>query len=469
MKRLPYRLLLPDSDGLKSVALDDLDSTIWKSNYAVMGMELELYTCVPWLRRAVDLRADAVSEMPYDLEDAAGNIIDDPHLVFPWWDDFPTLLEGMEADRVVFGAAYLLIERNRRGAVLRLRRLLPASIRLRVDDTQGLVGFERHVGGRVIAYDVKDIVYSWTVGRDREIGPGPAPLAAALIAAGILKNIGEMASGFFERGALYPVLISVREGIPSAEERERLEGWFRRLVTGVRRAFSAVAVSMPLEVQQLGTPLGELAAVELIEKQREEIATALGVPQTILFSNAANYATAQSDWLGFYDTTVLPEARRIEADLNRCLFVPLGYRLRFAPERLEVFQRIELERAQALAQLVQMGIMQVGEAREELGLPPLEAVRGESQEPPADVLSASLPAPTVEENMAAAELRRWRRMARKRYKEGAPDKALDFETEHIPDWLAAEVRGLLELARTSAEVGGIFDWAQERLRDGARR
>jgi len=94
------------------------------------------------------------------------------------------------------------------------------------------------------------------------------------------------------------------------------------------------------------------------------------VPHSLLFSSAANYATARQDDLHFYDKTILPQARRIESALNAQVFAPLGVRLRFAPERLELYQELEAQKADKLAALVNAGILTREEARVELGLNP---------------------------------------------------------------------------------------------------
>ena len=44
---------------------------------------------------------------------------------------------------------------------------------------------------------------------------------------------------------------------------------------------------------RVGEGVGELSDSDLVKEKREDIATALGIPQTILFSQAANYATAK--------------------------------------------------------------------------------------------------------------------------------------------------------------------------------
>src|SRR5690606_2144596 len=164
-------------------------------------------------------------------------------------------------------------------------------------------------------------------------------------------------------------LVTLPPGLSETETR-RLETWAQRTMSGLKKAFHVLGVSAEVKVNSLGqqVPLGDLALPALTDKKREDIATVFGVPHSILFSNAATYATARQDDLHFYDKTIIPEARRIERALNRQVFIPLGWRLSFRPELLEVYQALEAEKADKLALLYDRGIYSREEVRAELGV-----------------------------------------------------------------------------------------------------
>ena len=61
-----------------------------------------------------------------------------------------------------------------------------------------------------------------------------------------------------------------------------------------------------------------------------------------------------------------------------------------------------------------------------------------------------------EEMTKAADLERWQRKAVKRYTEGKPDKAQEFESEVIPPALAAAIRGALSETVDAADVPAVF-------------
>jgi len=171
----------------------------------------------------------------------------------------------------------------------------------------------------------------------------------------------------YAQGVLAPTIITV-EGMPPSGELEKLQSWVERSFTGIRNAFRTIAVRAGIRVEPLGmVKLTDLAMVELTTSKREEIATALGVPHSLLFSSAANYATAQQDVLTFYDTTVIPQARLIEAALNESVFARYGVRLKFKPELLPAYQTREAEKTARTLSLYKAGIVTRDEVRRALG------------------------------------------------------------------------------------------------------
>jgi HK97 family phage portal protein len=368
-------------DGSKSLPLSGVSRPEWV--YATSSLDndssdlstFQAYTLVPYLYRAIDLRAKAVSGMPWLLvrERDRADISRDPA--------YRSIVRGMrmrlyvtEAALCLYGAAYWLKEANRLGGNLSPRWVLPTSIMPRYDTQQGLVGFERldnidNHGTRRIG--LSDVVYIWQPGLSADIGPGIAPAQVALAAAGVLHNLDRFTEGFFKRGAIKATLLSV-EGNPSRAELDRLEQWWKRLATGVRRAWESIAIRSTVKPVVIGDGLKDTVDEVLTRQRREDVCAALGVPHSLISADAASYATSQQDTLNFYQQTVVPQSLLIEEALNEQLMEPEGLRWQFQPERLEVFQAAEMQKAAAVAKLVGEPIMTVNEGRAWMGLPPLE-------------------------------------------------------------------------------------------------
>lgn len=452
----------------KGLRIDSLPPEAWQ---IVTGQHAgvdphQFYEKVPWLHRGVNLRADALSAIPYVLKRKGGEEpIDHPEDAIPWWHDMPELLDGVEADRTLYGAAYLLKLFNKFGIDKGLRRLDPRSIRPKYDDEKGLVAFERSVGGKPITLKPgEDVAYTWVASRREELGPGVAAARASLAAAGLLRNIDLYAIGYFERGAIGGLLIDIEEGTPSDADMTRLQEFIKRRVQGIRNAFAANVGRRKLNVHEIGQGTGDLALPELTNSKREDIATALGIPQSLLFSNAANFAVAEADTLNFHDKTILPEARKIQAMLNRQVFEPLGLRFEFQPKKLEIYQDRELRKGEMVTRVYRSGVITQNEAREVLDYPAIEG--GDTPPPDVGQVNEAFADQNREDTdlelkhdplaEVRADLQLWQRKASRRLKAGKPGKAREFESEHIPPTLHAAITGALEVVTTPAQARRVF-------------
>lgn len=363
-------------DGRKHVTLRNPDGwQILSSGDGHAGdlSTVQAWQTVPYLYRAVDLRARAVAGLPFSLTRRRDGADAQRH------SQWRGLLRGLrlrlyqtEGALCLYGAAYWLKESNVMGRNVSPRWVLPTSVAPHYDASYGLLGFERHTADGTQPLTPDEVVYFWQPGLTAELGPGVPPAHAALSAAGVLHHLAQFTAGFFERGAIKATLLSV-EGTPPAAELERLEHWWRRMVSGVRRAWETVAIRSTVKPVVVGDGLADTVNATLTQQQREDICAALGVPHSLISADAANYATSQQDTLNFYQQTVVPQAQFIEEVINEQLMDGLGLRWQLHPERLEVFQAAEMQKAHALAQLVGQPLMTVAEGRAWLGLPALPA------------------------------------------------------------------------------------------------
>jgi hypothetical protein len=184
----------------------------------------------------------------------------------------------------------------------------------------------------------------------------------------------------------------------------------------------------------------------------------MGIPQSLLWSASA-YATARhEDRLTFIEQTVIPQCQTIHEEvLNEQLFGPEGLVLKFHPEKLPIMQDSQLNKAQALSQLVGTGnvILTPDEAREMMGLPPMK------QSPGKQVVESSVTVQKANEQLPVKALVKWRDASLKRVKEGH-DAAFDFKHDPpIPIELRAAVLAALTNAHTQTEVRSVFAGVME--------
>lgn len=469
--------------AVKSIPLNSVPLEAWKSLTDAQGGSSDLlkrYDDTPWFRRGVDVRCEAVADLPFVFIDTrTEQALDEGALPPPLLKldiEFEWLLNVIESWLTLYGQAYLFKALNAYQVVKDLRPMHPTTITPKFSPDQGLIGFERRLSGQTVRLEPDDVVYLWLPSRRSEVGPGSAPAQAAAAAAGLLKSGDEFAGLYFENGVIAPTLVTVPAGTPDTEK-QRLESWAQRTMGGLKKAFNVLGIAAEVKVTSLGQqiPLGDLALPAMTDKKREDISTAFGVPHSILFSNASTFATAEADNLHFYDKTVIPEAHRIARALNRQLFAPLGWRLKFRPESLEMYQNLQAARAEKLALLYDRDVLTREEVREDIGYEPTPKIGkfksdtrtesaltivGARQMPPP--MRAELPAPApppevkVQRDPVGDELGRWQRKAIKRIEEGSPDKAAEFESSLLSFGVQAWLTGALRRATTKADVERAF-------------
>jgi hypothetical protein len=402
------------------------------------------------------------------------------------------ILQMVEAALVMTGCAYLFRERSVAGTK-QLRYHLPGSITPIIDPVRGLEGFKRPVNGVDRKFKVDDYVYFWLPDPYVELGPPiNFPAQAAFNAGGVLMNIDVFSASFFKRGAIKAMLLTV-QGMPKEAERQKLSDWWKSVVGGVKNAFGAQVVNADaITPVVIGEGIKELENVTIGEEKREDIAVALGIPMSILFANAANYATSQQDELNFITKTVIPDCELISGVMNEQLFEPLGLHMTFMPETLDAMQEDEAARSVALGQLTGAGVPLLM-AMDLLGFELTDEQRAEleqaelEKEARAEELAkqmAQKPEPEEEENNNPEDgsqnalegqnsgqgdegsekthnhLMQWQRKALNALKRGK-SAHVEFDSEWINAELHQQISMRLEDCKTDDEVKTVFagDWS----------
>lgn len=358
--------------------LDQLPDEAWRiiagagegtlDTNVISGDILRHYAAVAFLYRCVQVRAGALAGMPWVIlrgDDVVWESADaeaPPALAF--LAELPELLFRSEMALALFGRAFWHKERNR-VKVLGLRWLTPYYVTPIWHEVDGLIRFDRSVNGEMVPLAVGDVVYLRLPGQHETL-PDVPPSRAAMAAAGVLKNVDQFAEHFFGRGAIKGTLLTV-DGNPAPQEKEKLKAWWQRFFAGVKSAWNTEVISAKVTPVTVGEGIQELSSTTLTAEKREDIATAIGVPHSLVLSNAATYATAQADRLNLYDMTVIPQANQVARQINRQLLAPLGYRLQFRPEEMSLYQADEQARSQSYSQYVTAG-MRPSVAGEMLGL-----------------------------------------------------------------------------------------------------
>ena len=453
------RYALIDHTGIKSIPINSLPPEAWLPlNGEGADTEIGDYiSTVAFLYRCIDVRANAVSTVPWrvmrgESEVWTSEANDDPvGLQYEWMFTLPELLPRIEEALCVTSEAFVHLERNN-SRLLKLRWLTPSSMKP-LWFADGLHGFKRTMGGVSQSYTlpIEEVVYIWLQGM-HETTPKTSPVSAAMNAAGVLHNADEFAKQFFARGAIKATILAVPEGTQRGQK-EELESWFRRAMTGMSKAWATKAINADaITVIPIGEGLESLSNNSLTASMREDIATAMGVPHSLVLSNAANFATAEVDEMGFYTRTIVPECRRIERALNEQLFNPLGLSFMYTPHDMSIYQEDEEQRSASLLNLVQAGMpLHVGLGVLGFNIP-------EDEDPQSWVVVPEPEQDTVDIEQQVAELERFKRWAKKRISAKSFDTSAfvsEILTEHDKADAVAE---LLEDAASDDAPFPVPEW-----------
>lgn len=346
-------------DGLKSVPLWGDEGWVYLSGKPERGEDpRQFWKLIPTLYRGVDMRARAIGGLPWVIMqgekeyESSSNYENKTGLVSSMY----AMLYLIEASLTLAGCAYWKREQNAAGYD-KLRHLDPSSMVLDGKKAQnGELVWKRNENGQPKEYTPEEIVYLWYLDPYVEIGPPSSwPVKSALNACGVLANIDEFAKQYFERGAIKAMLFAMSGA--TRNQAEEFETWWNKFISGLRNVFRTKVINAEsVTPVVVGEGIAELENVMVTQEKREEIAIALDIKQSLLFADAANYATAERDKLNWYEDFVKTEANFIAEILNEQVFTPLGLIFRFQPETLDIFQQDETERAEAMSRFIDSAV-----------------------------------------------------------------------------------------------------------------
>jgi len=403
-----------------------------------------LYKRVPILYRAVQLRCDALSSLPIKIYKGEENVVD-----WPYPTRLGELIWKWEASCLLSGAAFGEIVKNKSGFRKDVKYRNPYDITTQYFKT-GELKFKQNSSGATWTNNLQagtyEMFYIHEYDPVQDILPGVGAAIASTVDSKLLYAISKFPETYFEGGAMPVTLLGVES--TDRNDIERMENWFRRSATSIKNAFRVLGVKADsIQTTTLTPPLKDMVFSDLNDMAKDNIALAFGIKQTMLDSEAANYATAQEDRLSFYEDTIKPRLQLYEDALNEQLFARDKIKLEFQLNELDIFQEDENERADVLNKLTASGLPT------RLALDLAGFVLSEEQE----ALFSEQEAETQPEDEQVTELRKWQRMAEKRVKEGKPIR--EFESTILEPSLHGAISGALENVKTVEDVKRVFEWS----------
>lgn len=426
-------------------------------NSAGMVDDAASYAKVPLVYKAVTLRANSLASAPVRV------LRGEKEVEWPFNTSLKKVLWMTEAAMLLSGAAYWL-KRSNRVQVKDLQWLNPFAMEVQASDDYSLIFQQTMKDGKRFFQDEVMFFKEFHPTDDLITGVGAAQVA--LSGAKLSNFMMQFAVEFFKNGAMPVTLVTVPSGTPH-EEVKRVQNFFQRMITGISNSHKVVAVQGDKDngvgAQVISQPLSDLAMPELREAVLQEISHAFGIPKTMLLADAANFATAKEDRMGFWQETIRPRAEVwIESVINEQLLKERGLRMEFAFDEMDIFQQDEQVRAASYYNYIQAG-MKPSIAAQILGVElPADYEYDMLDEDAKEVREVEAveddrrPRPVVTD-----ELRAWLRFEEARF--GKEDKR-EFECKFTPSALAGAIQGALETAKSKDDIRRIFRQA-ERWKD----
>ncbi len=365
--------------AVKSLSIDDVLGAGFEASLVGQGdvSPRAYYAVVPFVRRAVNIRCNALANVPITLQRGKRDLSERPEFA-DLMTHLPRLLWQTEFALCLspYGA-YWRRGANRAGLNPTPEWLLPQSCWPYITAEHGLE-YIRYIhpwgvpaAGHVDMLPPDEVVIFWLPSLDRANWPGPPPGLTALAAASALANRDLFVANYFQRGAIKGVLLSVPTNT-NPEEKKRLKTWWDQLFAGVKNAWRSIVISSDVKPVVIGEGIGETDSDKLTAQYRQDVAAAFEVPESMLLSNAANYATAREERISFYEETIFPELDLILTAINQqWLRGAYDAELVAHPEQTEARQDAQVQQAQAITDLVGKPVLTVDEGRAWLGMEPL--------------------------------------------------------------------------------------------------
>ena len=300
---------------------------------------------------------------------------------------------GVEYFQAVY--SYLLLSGNNyairsdvNGEVRELYLLRPDRVRVKPSKTSTPEAYEYLLGGKVVkTYDADPLTGESEVKHMKLYNPlddyyGLSPLMAAAVDIDNHNEINKHNISLLRNGARPSGAIVFKpqsdRGIPiqlTDGQRQQLKDDLDVKYSGAANAGKPLLLEGDFDWREMGLSPKDMDFLQQRNMAAKDIALCFGVPsQLIGIPDAQTYANVQEARLALYEETIMPLARRVESDLNEWLSPVYGddikivYDFEAVPAMTERRRRVY----ENVVAAVREGIISRNEARERLGLEPID-------------------------------------------------------------------------------------------------
>lgn len=356
---------------------------IWPYENEVSVLTASGVACV---KRCVEVKCGAVSSLGLHL---SRRVSDDSHV---WYEDMPghpldILLTGVPNHRqnaynflwdIVYqlemnGDAYV-IPKYTGGA---LSELIPVP-------ENSAVTYDRDTGTYTVSdsydkifdtFEESDIIHLRNYSRDGFLGT-PVTILARKVLSIAMKTYAQQ-NDLFTPGSTLRGFITGDDGMVTGLgelQDDQLETVTKRIRSELQKTSHLHYLPGSMKFVPTGMTPADLQLLESMKFVNLEICRFFGVPPTQVFQDSnVNYKSSESSQSIFLTSTLVPLLRQIETEFTVKLLAPSQrQRQRIKFDLNDYYQSDPAVQATALGNLVQRGVMTPNDARQRLGLKPVE-------------------------------------------------------------------------------------------------
>ncbi len=351
MKLKDYQLISPTSNKVITAAQFN-DDSLWRES-AYEGTKVrnkdadikraQLYRdTIGVIYRCIDVRAAMLSSLPWTILKGDDVFIDSETAWeeerYAWLENLTNFLYLTEASLLLSSEAFWLKEKNLLGSNTGIRWLAAPYIFPVYDERVGIAGFERRYGNNKETYSPEEMAYFWIQNPLSELLPDTPQALAAANSANVILSYENFVEKFYERGAVKATILKVDRSTPP-KERARLREFWQAFMSGNKNAYTTEVVAGDVEAEVIGEGAGDSEKTEVLVSRRKDIATAMGVPYSLLFGDtSSSYTAGPTEEKNFLNYTVIPRAKMVQRVMNMSIFKEEGLYFRFNFGALPAFK-----------------------------------------------------------------------------------------------------------------------------------
>ena len=334
--------------GRKAVSLSDFDDFLdYLIDHEGDNDPQDLYACVPWCYWCANLIANCVGQTPrayYAMDLPEDEEEEEKEQEFAV--DLVPIDWQVRMWLQLHGDAFVL-KRQNRVKLLDLQVLNANTMKVMEVDNDGRPSlFLQRVGAKEKRFTADEMVYFQKWSPRHDVGPGIGGGKAGAVPGSLIKNANLWAAAFFGNGAIPAVMLTTEGAVPPVEK-DRIQARWKEMLQGVKKAFKTLVLERGLKPTVIGQPIKDLAMPELESTKREQILAAHMIPPGLA---EAKTNRAERDALQYelWTQTIVPLLTiHTQPEWNRQLFNPLGLRLVYHYEQVEIIERAEIAKAES--------------------------------------------------------------------------------------------------------------------------